>query len=100
MRLQQCVIFCFSLEWELDGFQDDLKEARENLEGMIADSDLLMITPSYGKRIPKKCRLSPDGWFQVRILCFTFLLYLAPPSTTDGYAGGLLPTAPEVCAHL
>ncbi len=59
-------VFCSRLEWELDGFQADLKEARENLGGMIADSDLLSVKPSYGKRIPKKCRLSPDGWFQVK----------------------------------
>ncbi len=65
----------YRLEWELDGFQTDLKEARENLEGMIADSDLLSVTTSYGKRIPKKCRLSPDGWFQVRIIFVSHNLY-------------------------
>ncbi len=64
--------YYYRLEWELDGFQADLKEARENLEGMIADSDLLVATPSYGKRIPKKCHLSPDGWFQVRVLTLSF----------------------------
>ena len=30
----------------------------------INDSDLVL-GKSYGKAIPKKCQLSPDGWFQV-----------------------------------
>ena len=36
------------------------------LYGQIADSDMVVVTPSYSKRVPKKCRLSPDGWFQVQ----------------------------------
>lgn len=54
-----------SLYWELQDFENDLAESRTNLQNMIADSDLLSITPSYGKGVPKKCKLSPDGWFQV-----------------------------------
>ena len=31
----------------------------------MADSDLACGGMSYGKRIPKLAKLSPDGWFQV-----------------------------------
>ena len=55
------------LEWELDGIKDDLKEAKESIVRMIDDSDLVVISTSYGKRFPKKVRLSPDGWFQVGV---------------------------------
>ena len=61
-----CVSPYCRLNWELDGFQENLIESKQKLREMIADSDLLIITPSYGKRVPKKCNLSPDGWFQVR----------------------------------
>ena len=31
----------------------------------IDDSDLLVFRSDYGKKIPKACKLSPDGWLQV-----------------------------------
>ena len=62
--MSTCLPF-YRLNWELDGFQENLTESKQILREMIADSDLLIVTPSYGKRIPKKCNLSPDGWFQV-----------------------------------
>ena len=55
----------FRLRWELDGFAGDLAAAKTNVVEMIKDSDLCAVTPSYSKGFPKKCRLSPDGWFQV-----------------------------------
>lgn len=52
------------LQWDLEGFEKDLEESKEHLRQMIANSDLIVFQ-TYGKSIPKKCRLSPDGWFQM-----------------------------------
>lgn len=57
----------FRLKWEVDDIQSDLTEAAIHLSRMTQDSDLRVITPSYGKVIPKKYKLSPDGWFQVKV---------------------------------
>ena len=46
--------------------KEELAEATAHLGKMIQDSDMTVVTPPYGKCIPKKCKLSPDGWFQVR----------------------------------
>ena len=65
--LKERVKFCVSiyrLEWDLEGLEEDLEESKLHLRQMIADSDLVVIE-TYGKAVPKKCRLSPDGWFQV-----------------------------------
>ena len=56
----------FSLRWNLEDFADDLAAAKASVAEMIKDSDLRIITPSYSKGFPKKCKLSPDGWFQVK----------------------------------
>lgn len=61
----------FSLRWELDEFTDELSAAKASVAEMIKDSDLCVATPSYSKGFPKKCKLSPDGWFQVRGLVCT-----------------------------
>ena len=53
-----------SLGWDLEGLEEDLEHSKNNLRQMIQDSDLVLIK-TYGKAVPKKCRLSPDGWFQV-----------------------------------
>ncbi|KAL5517212.1 hypothetical protein EMCRGX_G002713 [Ephydatia muelleri] len=53
------------LEWELAGFEDDLAKAKKNIQDMIADSDLVAVTPGFGKSFPKKCKLSPDGFYQM-----------------------------------
>ena len=53
-----------SLQWDLEGLEDNLEQSKANLTHMISDSDLLVIS-TYGKKIPKQCKLSPDGWFQV-----------------------------------
>ena len=50
----------------MEDLKQELADAAVHLDGMIRDSDLVVVTPSYGKRVPKKCKLSPDGWFQVR----------------------------------
>lgn len=55
------------LRWNMNGFEDDLKESKEHLQAMIDDSDLIILCPSYGKRFPKRCRLSPDGYFQMAL---------------------------------
>jgi carnitine O-palmitoyltransferase 1 len=52
------------LQWDLNGLEEDLEYSKAHLRQMIADSDLVVIQ-TYGKAVPKKCRLSPDGWFQV-----------------------------------
>lgn len=49
----------------MESFTDDLAAAKANVVEMIEDSDLHIMTPSYSKGFPKKCKLSPDGWFQV-----------------------------------
>ena len=41
----------------------------------IDDSDLIVMHPSYGKGFPKKCRLSPDGWFQMALQLTYFRLH-------------------------
>lgn len=48
--------------------EDDLQESKSNLTSLISDSDLVVVT-TYGKSVPKKCNLSPDGWFQVARIC-------------------------------
>lgn len=53
------------LKWKVEDIQEELAEAQSHLAQMIQDSDLRVISPSYGKAIPKKAKLSPDGWFQV-----------------------------------
>ena len=53
-----------SLQWDLDGLEAELEASKANLTQMISDSDLVL-THTYGKKIPKSCKLSPDGWFQV-----------------------------------
>lgn len=53
-----------SLRWDLEGLEGELEHSKNNLQQMIQDSDLVL-TKTYGKAVPKKCRLSPDGWFQV-----------------------------------
>ncbi len=53
------------MRWELDEFTDELSAAKASIVEMIKDSDLCVMTPSYSKGFPKKCKLSPDGWFQV-----------------------------------
>ena len=53
-----------SLHWDLKGLEKELAHSKDNLRQMISDSDLVVIQ-TYGKAVPKKCRLSPDGWFQV-----------------------------------
>ena len=55
----------FSLRWELEDFTEDLAAAKASVAEMIKDSDLCVVTPSYSKGFPKKCKVSPDGWFQV-----------------------------------
>ena len=55
------------LQWDLEGMQADLEESKANLTRLISDSDLVVMS-TYGKAIPKKCKLSPDGWFQVHLL--------------------------------
>lgn len=55
----------YSLRWDLEGLEEELEHSKNNLRQMIQDSDLVLIK-TYGKAVPKKCRLSPDGWFQVR----------------------------------
>lgn len=55
----------YSLKWDLEGLEEELEHSKNNLRQMIQDSDLVLIK-TYGKGVPKKCRLSPDGWFQVR----------------------------------
>lgn len=55
-----------SLKWEVDDLREELNEATAHLANMIKDSDMIVTTPSYGKAFPKKCKLSPDGWFQVQ----------------------------------
>ncbi len=42
-----------------------MRDATSSLSAMIQDSDLRVCTMGYGKAVPKKFRLSPDGWFQV-----------------------------------
>ncbi len=46
--------------------KEELADATTHLANMIQDSDMRVTTPSYGKSFPKKRKLSPDGWFQVR----------------------------------
>ena len=64
----------FRLRWELDNFTEELAAAKANNVDMIRDSDLVCVTPSYSKGFPKKCKLSPDGWFQVCIIIYVWLL--------------------------
>lgn len=33
----------------------------------VNDSDLVVMSPGYGKAVPKMCHLSPDGWFQMAL---------------------------------
>jgi carnitine O-palmitoyltransferase 1 len=54
------------LQWDLEGLEEELEQSKANLFQMIADSDLIIMT-TYGKEIPKKCKLSPDGWFQMAL---------------------------------
>ena len=56
---------CSRLKWELSEVEEDIRAATSNLSSMIQDSDLLVKTMGYGKAVPKKLKLSPDGWFQV-----------------------------------
>ena len=55
-----------SLQWDLEGLEEELDKSKSNLRQMISDSDMVVVK-TYGKLVPKKCRLSPDGWFQVWI---------------------------------
>ena len=74
LPLSSIFSFPVRLEWDVDGMEDDLQESKSNLTSLISDSDLVVIT-TYGKSVPKKCSLSPDGWFQVRYIAtcaFTF----------------------------
>lgn len=41
----------------------------------IYDSDLLITSPGYGKSVPKNCRLSPDGWFQMAMQLAYYRMY-------------------------
>lgn len=54
------------LKWEVDELKEEIQSATVNLACMIQDSDMVSFTAPYGKAVPKKFRLSPDGWFQVR----------------------------------
>jgi hypothetical protein len=65
------------LRWELDEFTDELSAAKASVVEMIKDSDLCVMTPSYSKGFPKKCKLSPDGWFQVGKIIRTSLCVVA-----------------------
>ena len=67
--------YTFRLRWELDNFTEDLEAAKTNLTNMINDSDLWCVTPSYSKGFPKKCKLSPDGWFQVGVVLIIVSTY-------------------------
>ena len=48
----------------MDDIKDHLSEAATHLTSMINNSDLVTVS-SYGKSLPKKLKLSPDGWIQV-----------------------------------
>ncbi|XP_019849708.1 PREDICTED: carnitine O-palmitoyltransferase 1, muscle isoform-like isoform X1 [Amphimedon queenslandica] len=63
------------LKWNLESFTDDLSRSKDHLRSMIADSDLVVVCPSYGKSVPKKCRLSPDGWFQMALQLTYYRIY-------------------------
>ena len=41
----------------------------------MSDSDLYITSPAYGKDVPKKCRLSPDGWFQMALQLTYYRMY-------------------------
>ena len=45
------------------------------LVSQIYDSDLLVTTPGYGKAVPKRCRLSPDGWIQIAMQLAFYRMY-------------------------
>ncbi|XP_003384970.2 PREDICTED: carnitine O-palmitoyltransferase 1, liver isoform-like isoform X2 [Amphimedon queenslandica] len=63
------------LKWNVDDLKDELAKAKENLRNMVSDSDLHIISPAYGKDVPKKCRLSPDGWFQMALQLTYYRIY-------------------------
>jgi carnitine O-palmitoyltransferase 1 len=52
--------------WNFDKHEDFLEEAREYHLKQVEDSDLCVFH-TYGKRIPKSCKISPDGWMQMAI---------------------------------
>ena len=49
----------------MEDLKEDISDATTQLARMIQDSDLRVMTTKYGKAVPKRLRLSPDGWFQV-----------------------------------
>eukprot|EP00731_Ephydatia_muelleri_P002535 Em0001g2535a len=53
------------MEWEVAEIGEKIAEAKKSLSEMIADSDLVVVTPGFGKSVPKNHRLSPDGFFQM-----------------------------------
>lgn len=55
----------YELQWDLQDFQEDLKEAKENMKTLIESSDLVVFKADYGKGVPKKAKISPDGWIQM-----------------------------------
>ncbi len=61
-----CVCVCVRLKWDISEVEEDVRDATSSLSAMIQDSDLLSHLMGYGKAVPKKFKLSPDGWFQVQ----------------------------------
>lgn len=71
------------LTWVLDDLVDEIKTANEEFLKMADDMECANLNTSYGKRVMKMARLSPDGYIQMALQLAYYRLHKETPKTYE-----------------